>query len=99
MSNSVIPFTARTGVYRSEGVTARGGTDRAVYTVKEVADLLSLSLGSTYALLRAGDIPALKLGSRWVVPKTRFHAWLDDCVLLANEPVPGGSFGNRRGSV
>jgi excisionase family DNA binding protein len=56
----------------------RGGTDRAVYTVKEVSELLSISLGGTYALVRAGSIPALKLGGRWVVPKKRFHAWLEE---------------------
>ncbi len=50
----------------------------AVYTVKEVAHLLSLSLGSTYALIRTGDIPARKMGGRWVVPKQRFHTWLNE---------------------
>jgi excisionase family DNA binding protein len=52
-------------------------TDRAVYTVREVAHLLDLSLGSTYNLLRLGEIPAKHLGGRWVIPKQRFHAWLD----------------------
>lgn len=50
----------------------------AVYTVADVAGLLSLSLGGTYALVRAGEIPAKKMGARWVIPKRRFHAWLDD---------------------
>jgi excisionase family DNA binding protein len=49
----------------------------AVYTVVEVAKLLSLSRGSAYALVRDGTIPALRLGGRWVVPRARFHAWLD----------------------
>jgi excisionase family DNA binding protein len=49
-----------------------------VYTVAEVARLLRLSPGSTYALVRNGTIPAKKLGSRWVISKTRFRAWLDD---------------------
>lgn len=49
-----------------------------VYTVKEVSILLRLSLGNTYALIRAGEIPAKKMGARWVIPKRRFHAWLDD---------------------
>lgn len=49
----------------------------AVYTVKEVSQLLTLSLGNTYALIRSGTIPALRMGARWVVPKKRFHAWLD----------------------
>jgi excisionase family DNA binding protein len=52
-------------------------TERAVYTVVEVAKLLSLSRGSAYALVRDGTIPALRLGGRWVVPRARFHAWLD----------------------
>jgi excisionase family DNA binding protein len=52
-------------------------TEPAVYTVVEVAQLLSLSRGSAYALVRDGTIPALRLGGRWVVPRTRFHAWLD----------------------
>ena len=51
--------------------------DRAVYTVRQVAWLLSLSLGTTYELLRAGEIPATRLGSRWIIPRERFHAWLD----------------------
>jgi len=51
--------------------------NRAVYTVVEVAQLLSLSRGTAYALVRDGTIPALRLGSRWVVPRARFHAWLD----------------------
>ncbi|MFI7604804.1 helix-turn-helix domain-containing protein [Micromonospora sp. NPDC049366] len=50
---------------------------RAVYTVKEVAAMLSLSVSSAYALVRAGQIPAERLGRRWVVPRSRFHAWLD----------------------
>jgi len=52
--------------------------DRAVYTVAEVADLLDLSRGSAYARVRSGEIPAKQLGSRWVIPKHRFHAWLND---------------------
>lgn len=51
--------------------------DRAVYTVAEVARLLSLSLGVTYTLIREGEIPARRMGSRWVIPKQRFHAWLN----------------------
>ncbi len=47
------------------------------YTVRQVATLLGLSLGSTYALVREGTIPATRLGGRWVIPRTRFHTWLD----------------------
>jgi excisionase family DNA binding protein len=50
---------------------------RAAYTVMEVAALLGLSPGNTYALVRSGAIPALRMGGRWIVPKQRFHRWLD----------------------
>ena len=48
-----------------------------VYTVEEVSELLGLALGGTYVLVRNGTIPAKKLGGRWVIPKDRFHAWLN----------------------
>jgi len=57
--------------------TSVADDDRAVYTVQEVARLLSLSRGSAYALIREGTIPALRMGGRWIIPKRRFHAWLD----------------------
>jgi excisionase family DNA binding protein len=47
-----------------------------VYTVREVARLLGRSLGTTYELLRAGEIPAIRLGSRWTIPRSMFDEWL-----------------------
>lgn len=71
------------------GRVRRMTDSRAVYSVREVARLLSLSLGSTYALVREGEIPARKLGGRWVIPKKRFHVWLDECT----EPASGDAEG------
>lgn len=47
------------------------------YTVDEVAYLLRVSRSVAYQHIRAGDIPAERLGRRWVIPRRRFHAWLD----------------------
>lgn len=58
-----------------------------VYTVAEVQAMLGLSRGTTYAMLRAGEIPALQLGARWVIPRNRFHAWLDGCTKEAITPA------------
>jgi excisionase family DNA binding protein len=55
----------------------RSGAQPAVYTVREVADLLGLHLGGAYELLRGGTIPAQQLGRRWIISRVRFHAWLD----------------------
>jgi excisionase family DNA binding protein len=50
---------------------------RLTYTVQELSDLLGLGLGLTYAALQNGEIPARKVGSRWVISKAAIHAWLD----------------------
>lgn len=44
---------------------ARG---QATITVEETAELLGVSLGSARKAVRNGEIPALRLGSRWLVP-------------------------------
>jgi excisionase family DNA binding protein len=60
--------------------------------VKQVAHLLSISVGSAYALVRSGDIPAERLGRRWVVPHERFHAWLDG---VTENPAPVSATGTE----
>jgi excisionase family DNA binding protein len=50
---------------------------RVTYTVTEVATLLGISRANTYVLLKSGEIPARRLGSRWIIPRHRFHEWLD----------------------
>jgi excisionase family DNA binding protein len=52
-------------------------TARLTYTVDEVAHLLNLSRGHTYQYVRDGVIPAERVGRRWLIPRKRFHAWLD----------------------
>jgi len=48
-----------------------------VYTVRQVAALLSMNRGLTYELIRKGEIPAKRLGRRWIIPRQAFHAWLN----------------------
>ena len=56
---------------------------RATYTVAEVGHMLGISRASTYVLLKTGEIPARRLGSRWIIPRLRFHEWLDTMPLGA----------------
>jgi excisionase family DNA binding protein len=48
-----------------------------VYTVPEVARLLAVSRNTAYLMVRTGQLPARRLGTRWVVPRKAFHNWLD----------------------
>ena len=52
-------------------------TSRITYTVPEVATLLGISRATTYVLLKSGEIPARRVGSRWIIARCRFNAWLD----------------------
>ncbi|MFI7588784.1 helix-turn-helix domain-containing protein [Spongisporangium articulatum] len=59
----------------------------AVYTVEEVKDLLRIARGAAYAMVQNGEIPAKKIGTRWVIPKARFHAWLNDLPEASLEDI------------
>ena len=49
---------------------------RVTYTVPEIAALLGISRATAYAMLRAGEIPARRIGSRWIIACRRFDLWL-----------------------
>jgi excisionase family DNA binding protein len=60
--------------------TASGGATpvvRATYTISEVCSLLGISRATAYTMLRAGEIPARRLGSRWIIPRHRLDTWLN----------------------
>jgi excisionase family DNA binding protein len=52
-------------------------TQPLTYSVDEVAALLGIARGVAYESVRNGSIPATRVGRCWVVPRKRFHAWLD----------------------
>jgi excisionase family DNA binding protein len=48
-----------------------------VYSVRQVAAMLGMNLGLIYELVRKGEIPAKRLGKRWIIPRRAFYAWLE----------------------
>lgn len=59
--------------------------DSKVLTVREAATMLRLGLNSTYEAIRRGELPALRVGRRLLVPR----AALED--LLKGSKEPDGS--------
>ena len=53
-------------------------------TVPDVSQVLGISLAGTYELVRSDGFPALKIGSRIVVPKEKFIAWINAQTLGSN---------------
>ncbi len=47
------------------------------YSVEDVAAMLGIARGKAYEHVRTGDIPSIRMGRRLLIPRARFHAWLD----------------------
>jgi excisionase family DNA binding protein len=47
------------------------------YTVEEVATMLGIARGKAYKHVRSGEIPSIRMGRRLLIPRARFHTWLD----------------------
>ena len=45
-------------------------------SVREIAKVHGISKTSAYELVRRKGFPVLKIGSRLVVPKEKFHEWV-----------------------
>lgn len=54
--------------------------EKVTYSVKEAAAVLGISPTKMYELVRLDAVPNIKFGKRFVIPKARFHAWVNDVV-------------------
>ena len=50
---------------------------RATLTVEKAAEYMGIGRSLCYELLRRGEIPAIRLGSRWLIPKARLDEMLN----------------------
>lgn len=57
---------------------------RPTFTVAEAADMLGVSRGHAYELVRRGEIPSIRLGRRLVVPRRALEGLVGD---LAPRPT------------
>ena len=49
-------------------------------SVPQVADVLGIGRTNAYELVKEKDFPSLNIGSRIVVPKDKFIAWIEEKV-------------------
>lgn len=52
--------------------------ERLTLTVDEVAEQLGVGRNHAYAGVRSGEIPAIRVGKRWLVPKAALARLLED---------------------
>ncbi|HKR49645.1 MAG TPA: helix-turn-helix domain-containing protein [Pseudonocardiaceae bacterium] len=77
MNSNVIPLDA-VRFDPDEPISLNDLPGAETYTVLEVAARLGIGRCMAYDLVRQGVIPAKRLGRRWIVPRARFNAWLND---------------------
>jgi excisionase family DNA binding protein len=63
--------------------TAQG---RLVYSVEEAGRLLGISRAFAYELVARGELPAIKLGRRRLVPKAALSALLESDSVVEAQP-------------
>ena len=51
---------------------------KQTYNVLEVAEILGIGRNSAYEAANRGDFPTIKINGRTLIPKTRFHRWLEE---------------------
>ena len=70
-----------------KGLVSTEPTSVLMRSVAEVAAVLGISRAGAYELARSNSFPALKIGSRIVVPKDKFLAWIDANNGSKNAPL------------
>lgn len=63
-----------------QGTPKAAGVEPRYWTLDKVAAYLSVSTPQVYALVRSGELPAVKIGGRgqWRVDRTKLDAFLDE---------------------
>ena len=51
--------------------------EKKALTVPEAAEAIGISRVYAYQLVRAGLLPSIKLGKKWIVPVKQLDEWLD----------------------
>ena len=56
---------------------------RLTMSVEEAAEALGVSRGLAYELVARGELPALRLGRRWVIPRRALEQMLEAALTTA----------------
>ena len=50
--------------------------DRDAFSVEEAGEILGISRGSSYAAVNSGDLPVIRIGRRYIVPRAALERLL-----------------------
>lgn len=49
-----------------------------LYTIRQTAQVLQLGRDTTYALVRSGVIPSIRIGNQIRVPRPKLERWIEE---------------------
>src|SRR3954470_4238532 len=61
--------------------------DESFLTTEEVLEYLQVNLRTVYRLIKAGKIPAVRVGRQWRFRKRDIDAWLDSQRTHSHQPA------------
>ena len=66
-------------------------------TMTDVAEILNISAAQTYALVRSGELPAIKIGGRgqWRIERDQLEEYIKRCYAETRDFVASHPFGGR----
>ena len=66
--------------------------DQRFLTLPQVADELSISMSQTYAIVKSGELKALKLGGRgvWRVERSQLEEYIQACYAMTSKALRSG---------
>ncbi|HEU0113094.1 MAG TPA: helix-turn-helix domain-containing protein [Thermomicrobiales bacterium] len=59
---------------------------KLAYSIKEAAKALGIHTDLAYRMAQCGELPAVKLGARWLVPVAALERWLAERIAAAQSP-------------
>jgi excisionase family DNA binding protein len=73
--------------------------DESFLTTEEVLEYLQVNLRTVYRLIKAGKIPAIRVGRQWRFRKRDIDAWLESQRPRGGRPVPSPAPGRNAGTA
>lgn len=51
--------------------------DKQTISVQELSDMMGISLGNAYKLVKRPEFPSMRIGARILIPVEAYRIWLD----------------------
>ena len=61
--------------------------EKETYTVKEIAKKLGIGMNKAYELVNQKQIPSIKIGKKYLIPRKALAQWIDRCLQDAMQYI------------